>query len=993
MRLHSLTVTAFGPFGGTVSVDFDELGADGLFLLHGHTGAGKTSILDAIAFALYGVVPGARRETKRLLSDHAAPGVAPSVQLDATLGGRRLRLVRSPEYARPKLRGEGTTKQNAKATLTWLDGTGQNLTRIDEIALEVERLLGMRVDQFFQVVLLPQGDFARFLRAKNDERGQLLERLFDTDRFSDIETWFADRRRESAEALADKTRNADRIAAKVAQAAGVEQCADPEVLPWATALLDAARERATGCAATLEAARADHAAKADSVRVARDTTRARERGVAARQRLSALDDMAETLAGDRRELDRAHAAAPVHRRRLELDDARRRSADAGAVVASRTVAAQATVAADVVRELAWPPSPADAESIDAAVQRWSGERAVLDGIAEDEIAREQFTNELLLALAGARDIDHDVALLVERERAIPAETARLQADYTACVHAAASVASVQARHFAAQDAVSAAIEHKRAVAAAGDAAARHSSAITRHQDLRQLWQDLREQRLDGMAAELARQLRDGRPCEVCGALEHPSPARAGDDSVTRDDEEQARHAMNLAEKRRDEARAELESLQRDIEALAARGGTRPAAELTAALDAASAELQDTTALADKLTEVEAARAAQDSKAESLRSRIAARTADGEQMRATIDTLRARIADSTARIDAALGSAGSARDRRRDLDLAVAALVALRDARHDALAAEQAVADLETRLRQDASNAEFEDVEDAIAAVRDQKRITELTGRLADADAERVAATAILTDAEVGAALAAEPVDIEPLVEAENSARQVLEDALTEKKLADERKVQLEDLVAQLWAVGQRLEPLRAAHAELHELAEVVSGKGQNSRKMSLRSYVLAARLEEVAVAASVRFRRMTGGRYEFVHSDSSGPRGTRGGLGLEIRDEYTGVVRAAGTLSGGEAFCASLALALGLADVVAAESGGITLDTMFIDEGFGSLDSDSLDSVMGVLDELRSGGRTVGIVSHVDEIRDRVPSRLHVIRERHGSTVRVHAGV
>lgn len=259
MRLHSLTVTAFGPFGGTVNVDFDELGADGLFLLHGHTGAGKTSILDAIAFALYGVVPGARRETKRLLSDHAAPGVAPSVQLDATLGGRRLRLVRSPEYARPKLRGEGTTKQNAKATLTWLDGTGQNLTRIDEIALEVERLLGMRVDQFFQVVLLPQGDFARFLRAKNDERGQLLERLFDTDRFSDIESWFADRRRESAEALAGKTQNADRIAAKVAQAAGVEQCPEPEVLPWATALLETARERAIGCATTLESARGDHA--------------------------------------------------------------------------------------------------------------------------------------------------------------------------------------------------------------------------------------------------------------------------------------------------------------------------------------------------------------------------------------------------------------------------------------------------------------------------------------------------------------------------------------------------------------------------------------------------------------------------------------------------------------------------------------------------------------------------------------------------------------
>ncbi len=162
--------------------------------------------------------------------------------------------------------------------------------------------------------------------------------------------------------------------------------------------------------------------------------------------------------------------------------------------------------------------------------------------------------------------------------------------------------------------------------------------------------------------------------------------------------------------------------------------------------------------------------------------------------------------------------------------------------------------------------------------------------------------------------------------------------------------------------------------------------------MSLRAYVLASRLEEIAVSASVRLQRMSGGRYEFVHSDEAGSRGRRGGLGLDIRDDFTGVVRSAKTLSGGESFLASLSLALGLADVVAAESGGIVLDTMFIDEGFGTLDADTLDSVMAVLDELRDGGRVVGIVSHVDEMRQRIPSRLHVIRGRAGSSVKVIAG-
>jgi exonuclease SbcC len=183
----------------------------------------------------------------------------------------------------------------------------------------------------------------------------------------------------------------------------------------------------------------------------------------------------------------------------------------------------------------------------------------------------------------------------------------------------------------------------------------------------------------------------------------------------------------------------------------------------------------------------------------------------------------------------------------------------------------------------------------------------------------------------------------------------------------------------------RIAPAQRAHEELAALAEVVAGRGENNRRMSLRSYVLAARLEEVAMAGSVRLRRMSAGRYEFVHSDKAGPRGRRGGLGLDIRDDYTGAIRPAKTLSGGETFMASLSLALGLADTVAAESGGLVLDTLFIDEGFGGLDADTLDAVMGVLDELRAGGRVVGVVSHVDEMRQRIPSRLHVLRGRAGS--------
>ncbi len=191
--------------------------------------------------------------------------------------------------------------------------------------------------------------------------------------------------------------------------------------------------------------------------------------------------------------------------------------------------------------------------------------------------------------------------------------------------------------------------------------------------------------------------------------------------------------------------------------------------------------------------------------------------------------------------------------------------------------------------------------------------------------------------------------------------------------------------AKLSAAWRDLEPVLAADAELAALTDVILGKGQNSRSMSLRTFVLAAKLSQVALSASERLATMSGGRYTFVQSEEKEARGRSGGLGLDILDAFSGRVRPAKTLSGGESFLASLSLALGLADVVAAESGGRQLDTIFIDEGFGSLDSDTLDLVMGTLDELRAGGRTVGLVSHVDELRQRIPSRLRISQTAVGS--------
>ncbi|MFT4127611.1 MAG: SMC family ATPase, partial [Gordonia sp. (in: high G+C Gram-positive bacteria)] len=255
MRLHRLTLRAFGSFADEIDIDFDALGADGLFLLHGQTGAGKTTILDAVAFALYGQVPGARRTGKRLRSDHAAADDVPQVMLEATLAGRRIRITRSPEFHRPKKRGDGLRKINAAATLVYLDRATPDLTRLVDIGDAVARMLGMSADQFFQVVLLPQGEFARFLRAESDERQQLLERLFDTERFGDLEEWLRERAKDSAADLAEKEAFADRLAGQIVAVGGGEQPAEPDV-DWAAGRLAAAREHARISATELAAAQA-----------------------------------------------------------------------------------------------------------------------------------------------------------------------------------------------------------------------------------------------------------------------------------------------------------------------------------------------------------------------------------------------------------------------------------------------------------------------------------------------------------------------------------------------------------------------------------------------------------------------------------------------------------------------------------------------------------------------------------------------------------------
>lgn len=1088
MRLHRLEMTAFGPFAETTVVDFDALGADGLFLLHGQTGAGKTTVLDAIAFALYGSVPGARGESKRLHSDHADEQTPPRVVLEATLGGRRVRLTRSPEFQRPSKRAKsGWVKENAAATLEWLDGRGANLARLTDIGDEIIRLLGMSADQFFQVVLLPQGDFARFLRAENEEREKLLEKLFDTERFGSAEQWLADKRRASTADVESRKQGIDRLIAQVAVAAGetaAETVGPLEAVGWSQDLLATARAALTTTVAEAERCQQESVRIRSRAEEQRRLHELRRRMTAARERLDEYAAAADHRADLQAELESARRAAPVAE---AIDEARaavmhaRRKSDETHRIAARLAALLAEPAGVDVAGLELitvergqdgvPTVVADAD-VDAAIRRWSAQIGALDEVSADATTATRLTSEL----ATLRDEDTTLSGRVDKlnrmRQQLPESIATIEARLRETTEAAAKLPTLTAECERLQSAASAAVELAGRRTTLDHARIELESARAAHLDAKERVLDLRERRLAGMAAELAGQLTDGEPCTVCGSAEHPAPARAAAGAVSKDAEDAAATAERAAEDARDRLLARITDLEREIDALIARGGDADRVELAAALRAATDRYEDAAELAtlsDSLT-------AELSRLRTDESRLHDELRESDTRRSTVTTriaaATARLTELTDRLRTAAGADETIDRRRTRLDTLIGDATALRDSRNDESAAAEQVTVIADRVESLALAAGFvigqadnsfapgpgatpgrnasratdpectasgDTVADAdgagagavsdlteasvdhpeaargavgsavtdadarprddvalltayarvvTAASRTAQRQNEIEAELVAADRARAHAETVLAEPDIQAAASTEPGDLAELESAVAAAQTQLNAAVAAHAEASRRVNLLEDLGGQLWAAVDRIAPVQRAHEELAALAEVVAGRGENNRRMSLRSYVLAARLEEVALAGSVRLRRMSGGRYEFVHSDKAGPRGRRGGLGLDIRDDYTGAVRPAKTLSGGESFMAALSLALGLADTVAAESGGVVLDTIFIDEGFGGLDADTLDAVMGVLDELRAGGRVVGVVSHVDEMRQRIPSRLHVIRGRAGSQLR-----
>lgn len=973
MRPLRLTIEAFGSFAGREEVDFESLGELGLFLVTGPTGSGKTTIFDAMVFALYGTVPGSRR-AEEVHSHHAPLGSVPRVTLEFEAGSGRYRVERTAKHDRPVRRGEGvTTEQPTAALATWrAEGWHPLLAGVRDVTEAVVDRVGLSAEQFLRVVLLPQGQFEQFLVSRSDERKVLLRQLFGTEVYEHTVEHLREASAEARQAAQLATtgvgHHRDVLARSLADAeelTGTPRFDDvpvPERLGRIRRSLDAATQHARRTD-TISAAAERSLAEAEALGqrwAAREIRRAR---------LTELHTQRDSI-----ELDRA-AAAAAHRARGVRDQMGPRARRADDLLAA--TASCGGVAAELHRQAAGLGWRLDAHPEAAALRT--------DVAAAEQAARAAVGVHAGLTAAGAALADAERARTAADDtvagigRQIAGDEAR-----HALLVGDLEVASAAAARLDAAKAMAADADERLARRRRLDATIAQLSGATVAADLAdQAHRDAFGRFLDDVAPRLASELTDGAPCAVCGSVEHPRPAiRPADlEPVSMDELDELRERAVTAGRRRDELAGEVMGARADL----GEAAVRPLDELLAEVAAAHHAVDVATEATDRLERLAAAVEVLATGLESLRTERAA--ADVRRDTAATQLVRQREAfDSAGRAVAELGAVGDVALTTADgAEARLAELVAFtttldaydraRRALDSARAADDAAA-----AAMDAALAAtgWTDVAEAQRYVLPDDRIASLEQRVSawDAECHALDAQVAVDDAELLDA----PPDVAAL-------RTFATAAADERRAASDRSAALAVHVAQAERAAIEIGPLEVAMADAMRRAELAATvhercAGQLAPKVSLESWVLGTELDRVIDAANVHLVDMTAGRYRLVRVTDTTDARVSTGLDLVVDDAYTGTSRRTTSLSGGERFQASLSLALGLADVVTSgvTATARTLDALFVDEGFGALDAASLDQAIATLDRLRGHGRQIGVITHVEAMQAALPIGIVVER-------------
>ncbi len=987
MRLHQLTMTAVGPFADTQVVDFHRLADSGVFLLEGPTGVGKSTVLDSITFALYGGVASDSADPARMHSHFAEPGVTPEVTLDFSVAGQRHRITRSPQHQRPKLKGDGFTKEKAAVSLSRLDdagGTEQITGDHKEAGSRVQELVGLDRAQFSKVVLLPQGEFSRFLEADDDVRRKLLTSLFGAWQYDKITDLLAE-------------------GAKKAKALIAEQ--QITVTGELRAALEAAALPDEQIAEITEADPAELAGKLDSITVelADSVTSATAAADSADREKQQAEKEATTATQQKERIDKVLDFA--RRQREFAQSAQRREQDKARLTAARqAVGPGRTLAA--LQAAKQKRAKAEAEAIEAAggreeLQRWSadlgGLKQLLKNVGdtaaglgpavadEKDLPRKKAELDQLQAKAAAAQ--EELQELNQQKEQLPElitaqeEQIAEQAEVAGRVEALTKDSSRIAEQLTAAKAV---VELRPKLVKAKDA---QRTAIDHFQDVRERQQELVQRRIAGMAAELAGELQSGEPCAVCGSTEHPQPAQSDDQAVTQEQIDSADTKVKQFEREREQADKNVVDLNEKLVAQQVTASDADREDLQSELDKVAEQLRQAKAAAAELSNLRVALKELEEQREQIAAKILDCTGREKKLTTKVDSAQQDLTDVEKRLAELREDFDTVAARQQDLATQRLKLDKLVEAISALNTAVKQVEDQQAQFENDRRQVGFDSLAELQEALLPEDELQELVG-VVEEDAKEEARLAELAKDKELQGIDPNSINSDEVAAKAQAAKATLSKAEQAAKEATGERAQAQGRVQRFEQAMSRVEDsiatLERVTAEAEPIQEV-SGLAAGTRpsrqgRIALTSYVLRQYLKNVVTAANHRLTRIAGGKYELVQSDAVRRATDRTGLGLQVLDRHTNQERSPKTLSGGEKFYTSLALALGLADVVQAEAGGAALDTLFIDEGFGTLDPDVLEDVIEVIDGLRENGRSVGIVSHVTELKERVSERIEIRR-------------
>lgn len=1001
MKLHTLTLRGVGPFRDQFTINFDDIDGNGLFLIDGDTGTGKSTIIDAIVYAIFGVTTD-KTGDDRMVSDFLPQPITksgrPFVELLFTVESGVYRVRREPKFQYHN-RNDKLAEQNPTLRLERLPNETADHGELVSASLqegnsEISQIVQLSRDQFLATVVLAQGQFARFLRAAPDERGDILQRIFGTGAYKDIEGKLKEWKSEAIRTKAEAVTRCQQAATRFHQEAAVEVSAE-EWLDLAAQdpaeMLRISADRTQQIAKQLNAAEDQQAAAQLAKTAADQALQAAQKQeelvlqkrklLTQQQELSAVEPRiaahkstlerhgnavtvqpaAQARQHAQAELDQAHKG--VHSAQQQLDQAdvalaNSESADAVAVIDESvgqlaTKVGELTAAIDTEKSI-----PEQQQALAATLQR----------VAELTERVAQVKQQLERLPAQRQELETTQTTLIGLSATLDGHSSQLKRDQEG-LEASQAAVTLTKKHATAEQ------EYQGAVTAL-DQATSHAHLVEQTYHA-------------GIAGILAQELQPGEPCLVCGGTEHPHPAEQSEDSVTREQLEAARADVDNLRTKAQTARDRVEELRHELNSAVQTAENQPiafwearvksAADQVAAAENAQQELPD---INQALVDLAEHQHALESDLDSQTSKLITAKSDGEHQKANLakdleevsaarddfETVAARVGWLVARQEALKGL--------RDV------LIKYHSAAHQLKQAQQSLAQQLTKHG-------FATESEMTSALLDSDFERQLRAEMQQHSDDKAFVTGRLATDELAEIDANTAVDVATPERAASQAAQALSLATGAFTLAEQQSKKSDALLVALRKTSTILVDKTAKVAPIIRMADMVNGGEGNLRNVPLSQYVVLRRFAEVVDAANARLVTMSDGRYR-LEQDVTEQQGRkkRRGLGLRIVDERTDAPRSVTTLSGGETFYTSLSLALGLADVVQQEAGGIQMGTLFVDEGFGSLDTETLDAVMSVLNALSAGNRTVGVISHVTEMKQSIPYRIHVRRpNRDGPSV------